>query len=121
MTNTMTNTLRFSIALFALAGSTALRAQNSVQLPWNQVCTNTNARDPHQVRKEFAVMRLLAARPGIAVTRDELLEQVWGYDARQSTRTVDNHIAALRSKLEAPGEPRHLITIHGVGYKIVLE
>ena len=55
-------------------------------------------------RKEFAVMRLLAARPGVAVTRDDLLEQVWGYDARQSTRTVDNHIAALRnSKLEAPG------------------
>ncbi len=72
-------------------------------------------------RKEFAVMRLLAARPGVAVTRDELLEQVWGYDARQSTRTVDNHIAALRSKLEAPGEPRHLITIHGVGYKLVVE
>jgi DNA-binding response OmpR family regulator len=70
-------------------------------------------------RKEFAVMRLLAARPGVAVTRDELLEHVWGYDARQSTRTVDNHIAALRSKLEAPGEPRHLITIHGVGYKLV--
>jgi DNA-binding response OmpR family regulator len=72
-------------------------------------------------RKEFAVIRLLAARPGVAVTRDELLEQVWGYDARQSTRTVDNHIAALRAKLEAPGEPRHLITIHGVGYKLVLE
>ena len=72
-------------------------------------------------RKEFAVIRLLAARPGIAVTRDDLLEQIWGYDARQSTRTVDNHIAALRSKLEASGEPRHLITIHGVGYKLVLE
>jgi DNA-binding response OmpR family regulator len=72
-------------------------------------------------RKEFAVMRLLAARPGVAVTRDDLLEQIWGYDARQSTRTVDNHIAALRSKLEASGEPRHLVTIHGVGYKLVLE
>ena len=72
-------------------------------------------------RKEFAVMRLLAARPGLAVTRDDLLEQVWGYDARQSTRTVDNHIAALRSKLEATGEPKHLITIHGVGYKLVIE
>jgi DNA-binding response OmpR family regulator len=72
-------------------------------------------------RKEFAVMRLLAARPGVAVTRDDLLEQVWGYDARQSTRTVDNHIAALRSKLETADEPRHLVTIHGVGYKLVID
>ncbi len=72
-------------------------------------------------RKEFAVIRLLAARPGVAITRDDLLEQIWGYDARQSTRTVDNHIAALRAKLETVDEPRHLITIHGVGYKLVLE
>jgi hypothetical protein len=46
----MTNTLRFSIVLFALAGSTALRAQNSVQLPWNQVCNYTNSRDSHKVQ-----------------------------------------------------------------------
>lgn len=74
-------------------------------------------------RKEFAVMRMLAAKPGVAVTRDELLEQIWGYDARQSTRTVDNHIAALRSKLEAEDAagPRFLLTIHGVGYKLAIE
>jgi DNA-binding response OmpR family regulator len=72
-------------------------------------------------RKEFAIMRLLATRPGVAVTREELLEKVWGYDAGQSTRTADNHIASLRSKLEEKGgEARHLVTIHGVGYKLVL-
>ena len=72
-------------------------------------------------RKEFAVLQMLAARPGIAVSRDQLLEQVWGYHAQQSTRTVDNHIATLRAKLDVQGEPRHLVTIHGVGYKLVLE
>jgi len=71
--------------------------------------------------KEFGVLRLLAANPGRVVTRDELLNQVWGFENYPTTRTVDNHIAMLRSKLEEnPAEPRRLITIHGVGYKLVL-
>ena len=71
-------------------------------------------------RKEFGVLRLLAARAGEVVTRDELLNEVWGYEAAPTTRTVDNHIASLRAKLEAtPSEPRHLQTMHGVGYKWV--
>jgi DNA-binding response OmpR family regulator len=71
-------------------------------------------------RKEFGVLRLLAARAGEVVTRDELLNEVWGYEATPTTRTVDNHIASLRAKLEAsPSDPRHLLTIIGVGYKWV--
>jgi DNA-binding response OmpR family regulator len=72
-------------------------------------------------RKEFGVLRLLAARMGQVVTRDELLNEVWGYDQYPTTRTVDNHIASLRAKLEDdPAEPRHLLTMHGVGYKLVV-
>jgi two-component system response regulator VicR len=71
-------------------------------------------------RKEFGVLRFLAGRAGAVVTRDELLNEVWGYESTPTTRTVDNHIASLRAKLEAtPSEPRHLLTIHGVGYKWV--
>jgi len=71
-------------------------------------------------RKEFSVLRLLAARAGEVVTRDELLNEVWGYENYPTTRTVDNHIASLRGKLERdPAEPRHLRTVHGVGYKFV--
>ena len=71
-------------------------------------------------RKEFGILRLLAARPGEVVTRDELLNEVWGYENYPTTRTVDNHIATLRAKLENnPSEPRHLQTVHGVGYKLV--
>jgi two-component system response regulator VicR len=71
-------------------------------------------------RKEFGVLRYLAARAGVVVARDELLNEVWGYEATPTTRTVDNHIASLRAKLEiTPPEPRHLLTIHGVGYKWV--
>jgi len=73
-------------------------------------------------RKEFGILRLLAARAGEVITRDELLDEVWGYDQYPTTRTVDNHIALLRTKLEDdPSKPRHLITVHGVGYKLVLE
>jgi len=73
-------------------------------------------------RKEFGILRLMAARPGEVLTRDELLNEVWGYDSYPTTRTVDNHIASLRAKIERdPAEPEHLLTVHGVGYKLVLE
>jgi len=72
-------------------------------------------------RKEFGVLRLLAARAGQVVTRDELLDEVWGYDRFPTTRTVDNHIALLRAKIEDdPAHPRCLLTFRGVGYKLVL-
>jgi DNA-binding response OmpR family regulator len=70
--------------------------------------------------KEFAVLRYLIAREGKVVRRDELLEKVWGMDQMPTTRTVDNHIALLRSKLERdPAEPARLLTVHGVGYRFV--
>jgi DNA-binding response OmpR family regulator len=70
-------------------------------------------------RKEFGVLRLLAARTGQVVTRNELLDEVWGHDYFPTERTVDNHIASLRAKLEKdPAQPSHLITVHGVGYKL---
>ena len=73
-------------------------------------------------RKEFGVLRFLAARAGQVVTRNELLGEVWGHDYFPTARTVDNHIASLRAKLENdPAQPNHLITIHGVGYKLVVE
>lgn len=72
-------------------------------------------------RKEFGVLRLLASRPGEVLTREELLDQVWGYDRFPSTRTVDNHISLLRSKIEdEPGDPQWILTVHGVGYKLRL-
>jgi DNA-binding response OmpR family regulator len=69
-------------------------------------------------RKEFQVLRYLAGHPGKAVTREELLEKVWGLENYPTTRTVDNHILSLRTKLERdPGHPRRLLTVHGVGYR----
>jgi len=72
-------------------------------------------------RKEFAILRSLAARPGEVVSRDELLTEIWGYERLPTTRTVDTHIGTLRAKLEQDASsPRWLITVHGVGYKLRL-
>ena len=71
--------------------------------------------------KEFAMLRLLAESAGEPVTRERFLDVVWGYTAFPTTRTVDNHIASLRAKLEPdPDAPRWLKTVHGVGYKLEL-
>jgi DNA-binding response OmpR family regulator len=73
-------------------------------------------------RKEFGILRHLAMRKNEVVGRDELLDRVWGYDRYPTTRTVDNHIASLRAKIEPdPAHPRHLLTFRGVGYKLALE
>ena len=70
--------------------------------------------------REFELLRYLIERKGDTVTRDQLLEDVWGYDSYPSTRTVDTHIAKLRAKIGDSGsEPRFIMTIHGVGYKFV--
>jgi DNA-binding response OmpR family regulator len=67
-------------------------------------------------RREFQLLRVLVSRPGEVITRAELLDQVWGLDSYPTTRTVDNHIAGLRAKLERdPAQPEHLLTLRGVG------
>src|SRR5262245_58099012 len=72
-------------------------------------------------RKEFAILRVLCAKTGEVVSREDLLNEVWGFADSPTTRTVDTHIGSLRAKLEEnPSEPRRLITIHGVGYKLTL-
>jgi DNA-binding response OmpR family regulator len=70
--------------------------------------------------REFELLRYLIERKGETVSRDRLLEDVWGYESYPSTRTVDTHIAKLRAKIGDSGsEPRHILTIHGVGYKFI--
>jgi DNA-binding response OmpR family regulator len=76
----------------------------------------------HLTAKEFSMLRLLAEADGEPVTRERFLDAVWGYTAFPTTRTVDNHVATLRAKLEKnPDDPRWLKTVHGVGYKLELK
>jgi DNA-binding response OmpR family regulator len=68
--------------------------------------------------REFKMMKYFVEHRGEVVTRDQLLDHVWGYEGLPLTRTVDMHIAKLRQKIEdTPGDPRHIITVHRVGYK----
>ena len=70
--------------------------------------------------KEFDLLKYFLCHPGEALSRDRLLEKVWGYNSFPTTRTVDAHIVHLRQKLELkPEEPRFILTVHGVGYKFV--
>ncbi len=70
--------------------------------------------------REFEMMRLFIENEGKVVNREQFLEQVWGYDTIPSTRTVDNHIAKLRQKIEKdPENPQHIVTVHRMGYKFI--
>ena len=70
--------------------------------------------------KEFALLAYFVAHPAETLSRDRLLDAVWGYDNYPNTRTVDTHIVHLRQKLEPnPEEPRFILTVHGTGYKFV--
>jgi DNA-binding response OmpR family regulator len=70
--------------------------------------------------QEFKIVKFMAQNPNRVISREELLNDVWGYQNYPTTRTVDNHILKLRQKLEAdPANPVHFRTVHGVGYKFV--
>jgi two-component system alkaline phosphatase synthesis response regulator PhoP len=67
---------------------------------------------------EYKLLAYLIERRGVVLSRDELLDRVWGYDATPTTRTVDVHVAALRQKIEPnPSKPRWILTVHGLGYR----
>jgi two-component system, OmpR family, alkaline phosphatase synthesis response regulator PhoP len=70
--------------------------------------------------REFQLLTYLIEHRGTVLSRDELLNGVWGYEASVFTRTVDVHVGLLRQKLEThPRRPRHILTVHGLGYKFV--
>jgi len=71
--------------------------------------------------KEFEVLRYLWLHRNNTVSREDLLNEVWGYDEMISTRTIDNFIVHLRQKIENdPTNPKYILTVHGVGYKLII-
>jgi DNA-binding response OmpR family regulator len=87
------------------AAYSAVRAGNPVEL----------------TRREFHLLRALVSRPNQVLTRDQLLDAVVGEDVHVTNRVIDNHIVALRAKIEPdPSAPLHLVTVRGVGYKWVI-
>jgi DNA-binding response OmpR family regulator len=91
-----------------------------VEVDFKKYVARRRGKRIEMTRKEFDLLRFLASREDIVITRDELLNKVWGFDSYPVTRTVDNHVATLRAKLEAdPARPVYIHTVHGVGYKFV--
>ena len=93
-----------------------------VEIDFKKYVARRRGKSIEMTRKEFDLLRFLASREDAVVTRDELLNKVWGFDSYPVTRTVDNHVASLRAKLELdPARPAYIQTVHGVGYKFVLQ
>ncbi len=122
----------FSIReLLARVKAVLRRAQglpkNSVQFSFGEVEVNLKScqvsRKGKAIEfssKEFDLLKFFLNHPGETLSRDRLLEEVWGYDRFPTTRTVDAHIVRLRQKVEPkPDEPRFILTVHGTGYKFV--
>ena len=102
--------------------STAVYEFGPIQVNTRRREVSRNGETVSLSSKEYQLLCYLLERPNVVVSRDELLEQVWGYRAATNTRTVDVHLGQLRSKLEDdPKQPRHLLTVHGSGYRFVKE
>ncbi len=72
--------------------------------------------------RAFAILKVFARHPHEVVSREQLLDEAWGYEKYPNTRTVDNHVVKLRKALEdEPERPRFLLTVHGAGYRLKLD
>ncbi len=92
----------------------------NVQLDFKKYRAFKNDEELRLSAKEFEIMRYLIAHVGEAIHRHDLLNEVWGFEAMPTTRTVDNFILDLRKKLEdAPSNPKHILCVRGVGYKFL--
>lgn len=102
--STVPELMRFGDVEILFASQTATKAGAAIDLP----------------SRGYAILRVLAARPGEVVSREELMNEAWGYDKYPNTRTVDNHFVKLRKALEDEADsPVYLRTVHGAGYRFV--
>lgn len=91
---------------------------DAIQVDFKRAEVQRNKLPVELSAREFKLLQYLIENRGRTISRDELLDEVWGYNAMPSTRTVDVHVAWLRQKLEPnPRHPRFILTVHGLGYK----
>jgi DNA-binding response OmpR family regulator len=93
---------------------------DDVKISFDKYEAYKNEQDLDLSPREFEIIRLFVEHEGETVTREEFLKDVWGYTNFPLTRTVDNHIAKLRQKIEDDADhPKHIITVHRMGYKFL--
>jgi DNA-binding response OmpR family regulator len=91
-----------------------------VEIDFTSMEAKRSGKPVSMTAQEFKLLRFLSRSADRVVTREELLNEVWGYQNYPSTRTVDNHVLRLRQKLEPdPAHPRFFVTVHSAGYKFV--
>lgn len=101
----------------SVAGPLATRF-GDVEADFRSARVTRGGEEVHLSAMELRLLRYLVEHPGEVLSRDRLLDEVWGYDATSYSRTVDQHVASLRSKLEpVASHPRHIVTVHGMGYR----
>ncbi len=122
----LTDTRNVCLPLDAAKGwLTNSNATNTFEFGVVRGCLSTmeihrNGRPVTLTSKEFKLLAYLIQNPLRVISRDELLNEVWGYENYPCTRTVDNHILKLRKKLELePAHPKHLHTVHCAGYRFL--
>ncbi len=112
--------VRAALRRTARTGSSDLVSFGDISADFNKMEVLRNGEPVQLTAQEFKTLRFMAQNAERVISRDELLNEVWGYQNYPSTRTVDNHILKLRQKLERdPGNPVHFRTVHGMGYKFV--
>jgi len=101
-------------------GSDLVLSFSDVEVDLDQRMVRRSGADTRMTRAEFNLLAFFLQNPGRALSRDVILNSVWGYESFPNTRTVDAHVVRLRQKLEPDPEiPRHFLTMHGVGYRFL--
>jgi DNA-binding response OmpR family regulator len=120
---TWTELVTRACAPFSLSGpveENKLARFGHISIDFSSMEVRQSDRQVNLTAMEFKVLKFFVSNPRRVISRDELLNEVWGYDNYPCTRTVDNHVLKLRQKLELePAHPVHLLTVHGTGYKFV--
>jgi len=112
--------VRAALRRTARTGSSDVIAFGGISADFSKMEVTRNGEAVQLTAQEFKTLKFMAQNAERVISRDELLNEVWGYQNYPSTRTVDNHILKLRQKLENdPGNPVHFRTVHGMGYKFV--
>ncbi|MGN0684039.1 MAG: winged helix-turn-helix domain-containing protein, partial [Oscillospiraceae bacterium] len=98
-------------------------SENKIQLPHTELnySTNTvviNGQGVELTKKEFQLLFKLLSNPNMIFSREQLINEIWGFDSESSDRTVDTHIKCIRSKTE--NEDFKIVTVRGLGYKAVI-
>jgi DNA-binding response OmpR family regulator len=92
----------------------------AVEIDFQHYCVTKEAIPVELTQREFEMMKMFIKNQGKVITRNQFLNEVWGYDQYPNTRTVDAHIVRLRQKLEQdPESPEFILTAHGLGYKFI--